>query len=41
MALVICGARQIWPIHDTQDWPVTDDDAETFKEDVLVNVTKH
>ena len=39
--LAASGARQIRPRRDAHDWPVTDDDAETFKEVVLVGATAH
>ena len=40
-ALAASGARHICPRRDAHDWPVTDNDAETFKEVVLVGTTAH
>ena len=40
-ALAASGARQIRPRRDVCDWPVTDDNADTFKEVVLAGATAH
>ena len=40
-ALAASGARKIRPRRDARDWPVTDADADSFKEVVLVGATAH
>ena len=40
-ALAASGAQEIRPCCHARNWPVTDDDADTFKEVVRVRATAH